>query len=599
MRIKWLSLIRVLGLFFVLFYHFFIGVFPGGFVGVDLFFTLSGYLTTALFIDEFAQHGTIRLWDFCRRRLYRIVPALLLCILLTLPLALLVRNDFIASIGQQVLAALGFVTNLFEILSGGSYENQFSPHLFVHTWTLALEIHFYIFWGALLAFFSRKAKSVGQLQGLVFLTSFALFLLTYLSLFVSSFLVDNYSAIYYGDLTHSFPFFVGSLLATLAGIKETSGLLKAKVKQWSLKEPLLLFGSGLAVELLLLFTLSFSSQWTYLIGLLLSSLATAGMIFAARVLHEKTPHWTEPALVNYLAEISYGVYLFHWPFYILFSQLIQPTTAALLAALFSFILATVSYYVLEPYLAGKTGQLLGVDIDLAPYGKQLVASIGGLALLGVGICLFSPGLGNFEKESLVSSLYQAQTQLATTRSGLDAAKATSYDIQKGVTIFGDSVTVRASTALQAALPEAQIDGTVSRHLTEISGLVTLYKENNTLKETVVVSLGTNTSDNYKELLDQLLADFPEGHRLIFVTPYDGNYTPSQSLAYQTGHYEKELAKQHDYIHIADWYQVAKDTPAIWLNSDLVHFSLDSEGDKVFAKTVHDAIKKAADSPIKE
>ncbi len=56
MKIKWLSVIRVIGLVFVLLYHFFIKYFPGGFVGVDLFFTLSGYLTTALLIDEFAKH---------------------------------------------------------------------------------------------------------------------------------------------------------------------------------------------------------------------------------------------------------------------------------------------------------------------------------------------------------------------------------------------------------------------------------------------------------------------------------------------------------------------------------------------------------------
>lgn len=129
---------------------------------------------------------------------------------------------------------------------------------------------------------------------------------------------------------------------------------------------------------------------------------------------------------------------------------------------------------------------------------------------------------------MISSLYQAQTQLATTRAGVENAQATSYEIQEGIAIFGDSVTVRASSAVQTALPDAQIDGTVSRHLTEISGLISLYKKNNTRKQTVVVALGTNTSDNYQELLDQLVKEFPKGHRLIFVTPYDGNYTPSNS-----------------------------------------------------------------------
>ncbi len=91
-------------------------------------------------------------------------------------------------------------------------------------------------------------------------------------------------------------------------------------------------------------------------------------------------------------------------------------------------------------------------------------------------------------------------------------------------------------------PDAQIDGTVSRNLSEIAKLISLYQQNNSLKETVVVALGTNTTDNYQELLDQLVKDFPKGRRLIFVTPYDGNFTPSESISYQTGQYEKELAE---------------------------------------------------------
>ncbi|MFX3803902.1 acetyltransferase, partial [Streptococcus suis] len=69
-----------------------------------------------------------------------------------------------------------------------------------------------------------------------------------------------------------------------------------------------------------------------------------------------------------------------------------------------------------------------------------------------------------------------------------------------------------------ALPDAHIDGTVIRNLYEIAKLINLYKQNNILKETVVVALGTNTTDNYQELLDKLVKDFPKGRRLIFVTP---------------------------------------------------------------------------------
>lgn len=598
MKIKWLSLIRVIGLVFVLLYHFFIKNFPGGFVGVDLFFTLSGYLTTALLIDEFSKNNKIDIFGFFKRRFYRILPPLVLTILLVLPLTLLIRNDFRANIGSQVAAALGFMTNFFEIFAGGSYENQFAPHLFVHTWTLAIEVQYYILWAGFIWFMAKISNSVGQLRGTIFLTSSSLFILSFLAMFVSSFFTDNFSSIYYSSFTHTFPFFLGGILATIAGVNNTTIQFHQLVEKLSLIKTLAIFAGGLAIELILLFTLQFSSIWTYLVGLLLSSLATAAMIFSARILHEKTESAKEPQFILFLANISYGIYLFHWPLVIIFTQLTNGTIAAILSFIFSTILATISFYIFEPFVAGKVGQLFGLPIDLKPYKKWIQISFSTLALIGLGICLFAPKLGSFEHENMISSIYQAQTQMNTTRSAAENVKATGFEIQKGITIFGDSVTVRASSALKSSLPDAQIDGTVSRNLTEISKLITLYKQNNTLKETVVVALGTNTADNYQELLEQLVNEFPKGHRLIFVTPYDGNFTPSNSIAYQTGKYERELAEKHDYISIADWYQVAKDNPAIWINTDLVHFNLETNGAELFAETIKNAIDSTANGPIK-
>ena len=147
MRIKWFSLVRITGLLLVLLYHFFKNTYPGGFIGVDVFFTFSGYLITALLIDEYARNQKIDLLGFYKRRFYRIVPPLVLMILVTIPFVFLVRSDFRAGIGQQILAAFGFTTNFYEILTGSSYESQFIPHLFVHTWSLAIEVHFYLLWG--------------------------------------------------------------------------------------------------------------------------------------------------------------------------------------------------------------------------------------------------------------------------------------------------------------------------------------------------------------------------------------------------------------------------------------------------------------------
>lgn len=106
MRIKWFSMVRVIGLFLVLLYHFFKTAFPGGFIGVDIFFTFSGYLITALLIDEYSRNKKIDLLGFYKRRFYRIVPPLILMILIVMPFTYLVRRDYVASIGSQVLQQL-------------------------------------------------------------------------------------------------------------------------------------------------------------------------------------------------------------------------------------------------------------------------------------------------------------------------------------------------------------------------------------------------------------------------------------------------------------------------------------------------------------
>lgn len=85
LRIKWFSLVRITGLFLVLGYHFFQNTYPGGFVGVDVFFAFSGFLITSLMIDEFSSSGSFGLKSFYQRRFYRIVPPLILSVLIVIP----------------------------------------------------------------------------------------------------------------------------------------------------------------------------------------------------------------------------------------------------------------------------------------------------------------------------------------------------------------------------------------------------------------------------------------------------------------------------------------------------------------------------------
>ena len=603
MRIKWFSLIRITGLLLVLLYHFFQTLFPGGFFGVDVFFTFSGFLITSLLLEEYGQKGQIDLLGFFRRRFYRIFPPVVLMILVTMPFTFLVRQDYVAGIGSQIAGVLGFMTNFYEMLTGGSYESQFIPHLFVHNWSLAVEVHYYILWGLAVWFLSKRAKSSGQLRGTVFLLSSAAFIISFLSMFIGSFIVSSYSTVYFSSFTHVYPFFLGSVLATLVGVRQTTTLVKRLNNTWDLKQTLLVFGAGLGVLLLLTFFVKFTYLFAYLLGFLLASLAAIAMILATRVLHEKTPNIEEPKVISFLADTSYAVYLFHWPFYIIFTQLMGNLPAVILTTVFSYLFATLSFYVIEPFIAGKNTSLLQKVKEIPHIQPIFAGSVGFLSLLTLIVMLIAPQVGAFETDLTVNGLKQAQTNLTRTKTMADQTEASRYNIADGVSIIGDSVTLRATPGLQEVLPDAQTDGQVSRNTKQANAIMLNNSQNKALPKIVVIATGVNNPEDYKADIDSLVTNLPKGHQLVLVTPYEGDTSQeTQPYVEQYASYAREVAQKYPYIEIADWNQVSKDHPDIWKGTDQVHFGNDNtkleEGAKLYAETIASAIKALADKPVK-
>ncbi len=603
MRIKWFSMVRVTGLLLVLLYHFFQKLFPGGFLGVDVFFTFSGFLITALLIDEFSQSKKIELLAFFRRRFYRIVPPVIVMVLVVMPFTFLIRRDFVAGIGTQIAAVMGFVTNFYEMMTGGSYEAQFIPHLFVHNWSLAVEVHYYLLWGLAVWFLAKYCKTAGQLRGSIFLLSSFGLLISFLSMFIGSLLGLSFSGLYFSTWTHIYPFFVGSILATLTGIKQMTGLLKKIIRSWSLREACLVFAAGAGLLGVMMLWIKFDSLFTYLLGFLLASLSAAAMILATRVLHEKTLDLKEPLVLTVIADTSYGVYLFHWPFYTIFSQLMGNLPAVILTSLLSLAFAGLSFYVIEPIIAGKSPAFLGWDLHFTQLKKVLTMSFVGLLLISLLAIGLAPKIGAFETDMLVNGLHQADTKLNRTKSLAEKGEASSYNIADGVTIIGDSVTLRASTPLKEVLPDAQVDAQGSRNTAQAREIMSNNAAVGGLLKTVVVATGVNIVFNYEEELNELVKTLPKGHRLILVTPYDGNSDKYDNpVAEKHAQYARELAKKYAYVTIADWNTTAKQHPEIWVGSDHIHFGEDADtiaaGGRLYAQEIQKAVTKAADGPVK-
>ena len=603
MRIKWFSLIRITGLLLVLLYHFFQTIFPGGFFGVDVFFTFSGFLITSLLLEEFGKKRQIDLLGFFKRRFYRIVPPVVLMVLVTMPFTFLVRQDYVAGIGGQIAGVLGFMTNFYELLTGGSYESQFIPHLFVHNWSLAVEVHYYILWGLAVWFLSKQSKSNGQLKGMVFLLSAAAFLISFFSMFIGSLMSSSYSTVYFSSLTHVYPFFLGSILATVVGVRQTSDLVRQFDRMWNLRQNLLVFGAGLLVLLLLTFFVKFTYLFAYLFGFLMASLAAMAMIVAARVLHEKTPNIEEPKVISFLADTSYAVYLFHWPFYIVFSQLLGNLPAVILTIIFSYFFASLSFYVIEPLIAGKTSPIIRKIASL-PHIQVISTSIFGiLSLITVVIMAVAPQVGDFETDLMVNGFKQAQTNIGQTKMLAEQAEVSRLGIAEGTSLIGDSVALRANTALKEALPDANINAQVSRTTKQANDIMLNNSQNKALLKTVVIATGVNNPEGYKNDLDSLVNNLPKGHHLILVTPYEGDKSKdTYTSVEQYANYARELAEKTPYVSIADWNKVSKEHPEIWAGTDQVHFGNDNskleEGAKLYAETIAAAVKAAQEQPVK-
>ncbi|MFH5822161.1 acyltransferase family protein [Georgenia sp. AZ-5] len=207
-RIEGLDGLRALAVAAVLVYHLRPASLPGGFLGVDVFFVVSGFLITTLLLREIATRGRIDLARFWLRRARRLLPPLLAVVVLSVPLAWLASTDLLVGIGRQVLGAVTFSSNWLEIGAGSSYFDATAPQLFVNFWSLAVEEQFYLLWPAAVA--ALVAAAGGRRR-----TRVALVLAAVSAAFMAVLHTPGEDAtrVYYGTDTHLFGLMIGAALA--------------------------------------------------------------------------------------------------------------------------------------------------------------------------------------------------------------------------------------------------------------------------------------------------------------------------------------------------------------------------------------------------
>src|SRR6202167_1993157 len=202
--------LRGLAVIAVIAFHEQLSAFPGGFLGVDVFFVLSGYLITDLLTAHWSQYGRLDLRGFWARRARRLLPALAVLLVVVTAATAVIEPAQLAALRSALLAAVTYSSNWWQALAHHSYFTQFGPPPpLQHQWSLAIEEQFYLVWPLLLIVILKTCRSRHLRAGLAW-SGAALSALTMALVYVPG---GDPSRVYYGTDTHASALFIGSALA--------------------------------------------------------------------------------------------------------------------------------------------------------------------------------------------------------------------------------------------------------------------------------------------------------------------------------------------------------------------------------------------------
>jgi peptidoglycan/LPS O-acetylase OafA/YrhL len=333
--------LRAIAVVAVLLYHGGVRWAPGGFLGVDLFFALSGYLITALLLIEHRERGHVDAKAFWIRRAKRLLPALFLMMLaVAVYVALFAGAEEAIRLRGDGLATIFYGANWWYVYSGASYFESFEPSMFRHTWSLGIEEQFYLVWP--LIFMAGYRWSRGRTQRLAVLAVGAAIASATLMFMLYSPQAGP-SRAFYGSDTRAQALLLGAALAMI---------LHAPIKQVIPDGWLAPIGAVALLGCVAMFTLASDQQaWLYQGGFLLIAILAVGLIASAagdpatpmnRVLGLSPFVW--------IGSVSYGLYLWHWPIFVFLDPertgMSDPPLLVLRLAV-TFAVATFSYYVIE------------------------------------------------------------------------------------------------------------------------------------------------------------------------------------------------------------------------------------------------------------
>ncbi|MHA3851376.1 acyltransferase family protein [Lactiplantibacillus plantarum] len=604
--------IRTLAVLGVIIYHLMPASLQGGYLGVPIFFIVSGYLITDILLQDILSRGHVRIWRFLGHRMRRLYPAFVTMLLGTTAYITLFQRSLLTNIRATVLTNLVYVYNWFEINHGQSYFDRFNGESpFTHLWSLSIEGQYYLFWplviGILMVIFKKRSR--------VF---WFMMIAAGISAITMAMLYDpaNTNRVYYGTDTRMFAILLGSGLAFIWPSRELSADI-ANVNRVTLD---ILGGASLIAIIWMFFQMSGQSDFTYRGGMLLFTVLST--VLVATVAHPAS-HLnrvlTNP-LFKYVGQRSYGIYLYQFPVMIFYETKVKNIgdhllLNSLIEVALILIVTELSYRFIENPMRHYDYSRLLVDFKdflRKPKFNRVTTAI--VALTTVLFVITAVGFVQQPSKAEANKKTELQKTIAANSKAADkknaaalkrqkaaqAAAASSkkvatekmqtkqaeaklnskqkqvekeYDLKPQVvlamantdlTAIGDSVLLDVSSDLQDVIPGTVVQGRVGRQVTEVPGIINSLKSQGQLAHNVLLNIGTNgtITDDQAEQVVKLIG---KDRQIFWVTAH----VPTQSWQNQVNAQIAKTAKKHANVHVIDWHGRAQNQSG-WFADDNVH-----------------------------
>ena len=581
--------LRALAVLAVIIYHVDVNYLPGGFLGVDLFFVLSGYLISSLIIKEYRKTGSLNLYNFYIRRARRLLPAVYFMITVGLVVMVLFNEVLLRKSHLDAIFGYIYSSNWWYIFHKLDYFDSFGAQSpFKHLWSLAIEEQFYMIFPLLFLLINRKKKSKDGTYKLNknFLYVVLGLILVSLIAHILLFDINNISRIYFGTDTRAFSLLVGVVGAILYPMEK----LHAKVTpQQNIMYSVVSLVSIATLITVMIYTSEYNT-WLYRGGFLLVAILGLIVIISSGKQHTLMSRLLSFKPVVFIGKISYSLYLWHFPVLVLttpVSEIGNPNIIfVILRVILTFALATASYVFVETPIR-KLGFKNYINVIFKKLKKRPRKSRKAYAgIVGLVSVLFLMGIFGksvpFISTAFVKEMEaNKETQFVNNGNNKENNQEKSSDSNKdkkdnkedknnsdkkysSVVVMGDSLTVDIGEKFQELYPGAVIDGKIGRQLYVAVEEAKSYSKYNNENSAIIFQLGTNGPFTESQI-EELVKEFDKAD-IYFVNikvPRAWEKTVNAAL--------KETQEKHSNVKIIDWYSVANSTKDLF-EPDRVHLN---------------------------